>query len=42
MIVAKKGKKRVPKNGGTGKEREAFFPVPFLFLFFTFPFLAHL
>ena len=36
------GKKRVPKNGGTGKERTRFFPVSFLFPFFTFPFLAPL
>ena len=38
---SKKGEKRVPKNGGMGKERKAFFPVPFPFLFCTFPFLAH-
>ena len=37
-----KREKRVPKNGGTGKERMHFFPVPFPFPFFTFPCLAHL
>ena len=37
----KQEKKRVPKNGGTGKERKRFFPVSFPFPDFTFPFLAH-
>ena len=36
------GKKRVPKNGGTGKERTRSFPVSFPFPFFPVPCLAHL
>ena len=42
MILARYGKKRVPKNGGTGKERTRFFPISLPFPFFTFPCLAHL
>ena len=38
----KREKKRVPKNGGTGKERTRSFPVSFLFPFFPVPCLAHL
>ena len=37
-----KREKRSSKNGGTGKERKAFFPVSFPFLFLPFPFQAHL
>ena len=37
-----KGEKRSSKNGGTGKERKAFFLVSFPFPFFPFPFQAHL
>ena len=41
-IFAKNGKKRSSKNGGTGKERNAFFPVSFPFPFFPVPFYTHL
>ena len=37
-----KREKKVPKNGGTGKEKTRSFPVSFPFPFFTFPFLPHL
>ena len=38
----KREKKRVPKNGGTGKEGTRSFPVSFPFPFFPVPCLAHL
>ena len=37
-IFAKNRKENSSKNGGTGKERKALFPVSFPFLFFPFPF----
>ena len=42
MILVKTGKKWVPKNRGTGKERTRSFPVSFPFPFFPVPCLAHL